>query len=181
MQVSDQPLPRDAVSALPVYVPGARPADDQAHKLSSNENPYPPLAEVRDVIAAAAGRVNLYPQMFADTLVEAIAHRHDVTAQQVVASTGSVAVLGHVLAAYCEGGHEVVSAWRSFEAYPILIQLQGAEHVRVPLDDADRHDLPAMAAAVTDQTRVLLVCSPNNPTFSPEVISPRKSAHAPSS
>lgn len=58
----------------------------------------------------------------------------------------------------------MVYAWRSFEAYPIAVGLTGACGVPVPVDDAGRHDLPAMAAAVTDRTKVLVVCTPNNPT-----------------
>jgi histidinol-phosphate aminotransferase len=77
---------------------------------------------------------------------------------------GSVAVLAHILQAYCAPGDEVVYAWRSFEAYPILTRLVGAEPVQVPLTADARHDLPAMAAAVTERTKVVMVCSPNNPT-----------------
>ncbi len=160
----DRVSPRPAVASLPAYVPGARPADDRSHKLSSNENPYPPLEPVREVIADAAGRVNRYPEMYADTLVAALGERFGVGSAGVVASTGSVAVLSHVLQAFCEPGDQVVSAWRSFEAYPILVRLQGAEHVRVPLASGARHDLGAMAEAVTDRTRAVLVCTPNNPT-----------------
>ncbi|MDO8106243.1 histidinol-phosphate transaminase [Isoptericola sp. b441] len=159
-----QPRPRPAVASLPAYVPGARPSDERAHKLSSNENPYPPLDPVRAVIAEAAGRVNRYPEMFADTLVAALGERFGVGPAGVVASTGSVAVLSHLLQAYCEPGDQVVTAWRSFEAYPILVRLQGAEHVQVPLASGARHDLAAMADAVTDRTRAVLVCTPNNPT-----------------
>lgn len=163
--MSSHPVrPRPAVAGLPAYVPGARPADDRAHKLSSNENPYPPLDGVREAIAEAAGGVNRYPPMFADALVAELAGRFGVPAAGVVASTGSVAVLGHVLQAFCEPGDQVVTAWRSFEAYPILIRLQGAEQVQVPLTADARHDLGAMAAAVTDRTRAVVVCSPNNPT-----------------
>jgi len=61
-------------------------------------------------------------------------------------------------------GDEVVYAWRSFEAYPILVQIVGGTSVRVPLDGAARHDLSAMADAITERTRVILLCSPNNPT-----------------
>jgi histidinol-phosphate aminotransferase len=82
----------------------------------------------------------------------------------VVCGTGSVGVLGQVVQATCETGDEVVFAWRSFEAYPIVVGVSGARAVRVPLTEGARHDLPAMAAAVTDRTRLLLVCSPNNPT-----------------
>ena len=73
-------------------------------------------------------------------------------------------MLGHVLQAFCDAGDEVVTAWRSFEAYPILVRLQGAVHVTVPVTADGRHDLPAMAAAITERTRAVVVCSPNNPT-----------------
>ena len=77
---------------------------------------------------------------------------------------GSVGVLAQVLAAVCDPGDEVVFAWRSFEAYPILATLAGARPVPVPLREDEGHDLAAMAAAVTARTRAVLVCSPNNPT-----------------
>ncbi|MBX9243897.1 histidinol-phosphate transaminase [Actinotalea ferrariae] len=157
--------PRAVVRRIPAYVPGARAAVDQrAHKLSSNENPFPPLPSVRDAVAEAAVQLNRYPDMFATELGEALAARHGVEPAAVVAGCGSVAVLGHVLQAFCDAGDEVVHAWRSFEAYPILVGLQGAVGVEVPLTADGRHDLGAMAAAVTERTRALLVCSPNNPT-----------------
>ncbi|EYR62720.1 aminotransferase [Actinotalea ferrariae CF5-4] len=155
---------RAVVDRIPAYVPGARAADPAAHKLSSNENPYPPLPSVRAAVEQAAAQLHRYPDMFATELGEALAARHGVEASSVVAGTGSVAVLGHVLQAFCDTGDEVVHAWRSFEAYPILVQLQGAVGVPVPVDAAGRHDLAAMAAAVTERTRVVLLCSPNNPT-----------------
>ncbi|WP_372594773.1 histidinol-phosphate transaminase [Actinotalea sp.] len=156
--------PRAAVAQLPAYVPGARTSGGDQHKLSSNENPFAPLDSVREAVAAAAGQLNRYPDMFAGELVEALAARHGVGPESVVAGCGSVAVLGHVLQAFCEPGGQVVSAWRSFEAYPILVGLQGAEHVRVPVDAEGRHDLPGMAEAVTPTTDAVIVCSPNNPT-----------------
>ena len=156
--------PRAAVGRLPAYVPGARTSGGDQHKLSSNENPFAPLDPVREAVARAAGQLHRYPDMFAGELVEALAARHGVAPASVVAGCGSVAVLGHVLQAFCEAGSEVVSAWRSFEAYPILVGVQGAEHVRVPVDADGRHDLPAMAAAVSERTAAVIVCSPNNPT-----------------
>jgi histidinol-phosphate aminotransferase len=155
---------RAAVRGLPAYVPGARPGSGGAEKLSSNENPFPPLDGVQRAVADAAGQMNRYPDMFATELVEAIARRHGVTPAAVVTGGGSVAVLGHVLQAFCDAGDEVVHAWRSFEAYPIAVRLQGAVGVPVDLDPEGRHDLAAMHAAVGPRTRVVLVCSPNNPT-----------------
>lgn len=164
MTPANVPL-RAAVASLPAYVPGARAAvGASAFKLSSNENPYPPLPSVLTAIADAASDMNRYPDMYATELTEAIAANLAVRPECVVAGCGSVAVLGHVLTAVCEPGDEVVHAWRSFEAYPIAVQLTGATSVRVPLTADGRHDLPAMAAAVTERTRVVLVCSPNNPT-----------------
>ena len=77
---------------------------------------------------------------------------------------GSVGVLAQLIAATCDPGDEVVFAWRSFEAYPILVTLAGAAPVQVPLAAGDRHDLDAMAEAITPRTRMVLVCTPNNPT-----------------
>jgi histidinol-phosphate aminotransferase len=156
---------RKALADLPAYVPGARPpVGAQLFKLSSNENPYPPLPSVMAAIADAAVDVNRYPDMYATELAEAVAAALGVSADQVVPANGSVAALGHVLSAVCEPGDEVVMPWRSFEAYPIAVTLAGAVGVQVPLAADGRLDLAAIAAAVTPRTKVVLVCSPNNPT-----------------
>jgi histidinol-phosphate aminotransferase len=165
------PEPRAAVASLPAYVPGARtsgaPSSGVASaplKLSSNEVAFAPLPSVRKAIDEAGGEANRYPDMMATEVTEAIAARWDVEVGAVAVAGGSVAVLGHTLNAYCGPGDEVVYAWRSFEAYPILAQIAGATSVRVPLTSEARHDLPALASAVTAQTRVVLLCTPNNPT-----------------
>lgn len=156
---------RPALSTLPPYVPGARvPVGAAAFKLSSNENPYPPLPSVVAAIADGAVDVNRYPDMYATELTDAVAAHLGVQPDQVVAGCGSVAVLGHILATFCDAGDQVVYPWRSFEAYPIAVTLAGAESVQVPAGEDGRIDLPAMAAAVTERTRVVLVCTPNNPT-----------------
>jgi histidinol-phosphate aminotransferase len=156
---------RKALADLPRYVPGARvPVGAAAYKLSSNENPFPPLPSVMAAIADGAVDVNRYPDMYATDVVEAVAAHLGVASESVVAGNGSVALLGHVLGAVCEPGDEVVYPWRSFEAYPIYVATAGAVSRRVPVAPDGRLDLPAMAAAVTARTRVVLICSPNNPT-----------------
>jgi histidinol-phosphate aminotransferase len=163
----DVPVPRAVIAQIPAYVPGRR-ADTQAvrktYKLSSNENPYPPLPAVVAAAAAASETMNRYPDMGCVGLYEALSERLGVPASHLAAGTGSVAVLYHLLQAFCEAGDEVVYAWRSFEAYPIAVAVTGASSVQVPLTVDARHDLDAMAAAITDRTKVVLVCSPNNPT-----------------
>jgi histidinol-phosphate aminotransferase len=165
------PQPRATVATIPAYVPGKppapRPGQDPArpsYKLSSNENPYPPLPGVLEAVAEAAQRMNRYPDMGCVALYDALAAKLGVATGQIAAGTGSVAVLYHLLQAFCDPGDEAVYAWRSFEAYPIAVSVAGAVSVRVPLTTDGRHDLDAMAAAVTDRTRVILVCTPNNPT-----------------
>jgi histidinol-phosphate aminotransferase len=157
---------RPAVSALPAYVPGARAgAGAPAWKLSSNENPYAPLPSVQAAITRAAAEVNRYPDMYAEELVGALAAHSGVAVENVVVGNGSVALLAHVLNAVVDHGDEIVFPWRSFEAYPIAAAVSGGKAVTVPLEEGTgRLDLPAMAAAVTPRTRVVLVCSPNNPT-----------------
>jgi histidinol-phosphate aminotransferase len=161
------PRLRGALDGIPTYKPG-RPAAGHdvatSYKLSSNENPYPPLPSVLDVVAAEASRFNRYPDLFATGLTAAIAERFDVPASHVATGTGSVGVLQQVVQSVATVGDEVLYAWRSFEAYPIVVQISGATSVRVPLTLDERHDFDAMAAAITDRTRLVLVCSPNNPT-----------------
>ena len=158
---------RAALDAVPGYVPG-RPAAPRtagpAYKVSSNENPYPPLPGVLAAVREAATRMNRYPDMAQTALLDALAARLDVPRTHLATGTGSVGVLGQVVQATCDPGDEVVYAWRSFEAYPVVTALAGARSVQVPLDADARHDLTAMAAAVTDRTRLVLLCSPNNPT-----------------
>jgi histidinol-phosphate aminotransferase len=163
--MADGPRLRGALDGIPTYKPG-RPATGGASsfKLSSNENPYPPLPSVLDVVTAEALLFNRYPDMFATELTTAIAERFDVPVSHVATGTGSVGVLQQVIQAVAAAGDEVIYAWRSFEAYPIVVQISGATSVTVPLTSDERHDLDAMAEAITDRTRLLLVCSPNNPT-----------------
>jgi histidinol-phosphate aminotransferase len=161
------PRLRPALAGIPAYVAGRNPAPRPGvttYKLSSNENPYPPLPGVLEVALAAAGAMNRYPDMFCTELVAELAKRYEVPETHIATGTGSVGVLQQIVQAAAGEGDEVVYAWRSFEAYPIIAQIAGATSVRVPLTAEERHDLPAMAAAVTDRTRLVLLCSPNNPT-----------------
>jgi histidinol-phosphate aminotransferase len=160
------PRVRASLAGVPAYVPGRPPqaAGAATYKLASNETPQEPLPSVRAAIDAEAARANRYPDMGSTALYAALAARWQVAPEQLVVGTGSVAVLYHLVQALCEPGDEIVHAWRSFEAYPIAAAASGARAVPVPLGPGARHDLDAMADAVTDRTRVVLVCTPNNPT-----------------
>ncbi|WP_181768131.1 histidinol-phosphate transaminase [Streptomyces albidus (ex Kaewkla and Franco 2022)] len=159
------PRLRGALEGIPTYKPGrAAASGPSAYKLSSNENPYPPLPGVMETMAASVAAANRYPDMACTSLLAELADRFDVPVEHVATGTGSVGVAQQLLQSTAGPGDEVIYAWRSFEAYPIITQISGATSVQVPLTDDEEHDLDAMAAAVTDRTRLIFVCNPNNPT-----------------
>jgi histidinol-phosphate aminotransferase len=164
--VSEQsPRFRPVLDQVAGYKPGKAPmpSGGRTFKLSSNESPHEPLPSVKAALAEAAGHINRYPDNGAVELTEAIAGRLGVPPEHVAVGCGSVGIAQQLLEAVGEPGAEVIYAWRSFEAYPYLTDLANATSVRVPLSQYG-HDLPAMASAITDRTRLIFVCTPNNPT-----------------
>jgi histidinol-phosphate aminotransferase len=163
--------PRDAVAALPAYSAGKPPQAAEGYtpyKLSSNENPLGPVPAaaqaVRDVTT-----LHRYPNPGAEALRAALAEHLDVPFEDIVTGAGSLGALTQLISAFAGTGHdgqkdEVIYAWRSFEAYPIVVRTAGAQDVPVPVLADGRHDMAAMTEAVTDRTRVVLLCTPNNPT-----------------
>jgi histidinol-phosphate aminotransferase len=156
---------------MPEYVPGrsaesvaAKYAIGDVIKLASNEAPFPPLPVALAAIADAASGLNRYPDDGTVALREQLAEHYGVVPEQVLLGNGSVELCRMALAATCDPGDEVVFGRPSFEAYPILAMQVGATMVQVPLTAAHRYDLDAMADAITDRTRLLFVCNPNNPT-----------------
>jgi len=152
---------RPEIESMVPYRQG-KPAAADAFKLSSNENPFEPLPAVRAALAETT--VNRYPDATAHELRVALAAKFGVTPDEVQVGSGSVAILAQLITAAASVGDEVIYSWRSFEAYPGLVTVAGATSVRVPNTPDHRHDLDAMAAAITDRTRVIIVCTPNNPT-----------------
>ena len=161
------PRPRAAVAAIPRYVAGRPPLDREgitSYKLSSNENPYPPLPEVVDAIAHAARECNRYPDMGSAALLDALSVARGVPAERLAVGTGSSALIYGLLCAFCAAGDEVVYPWRSFEAYPIAVAAAGATAVPVANLPDGRHDLDGLIGALSPATRAVILCSPNNPT-----------------
>ncbi|SPT52262.1 histidinol-phosphate transaminase [Actinomadura madurae] len=165
MSEATTPRFRSVLDRFVAYKPGkvVMSPEGRSFKLSSNESPHGPLPSVVDAIGEAARNVNRYPDNNATALTEAIAEFCGVPADHVAVGCGSVGMTQMLLEAVAEPGAEVVYAWRSFEAYPLLVSLSGATGVQVALRD-ETHDLPAMAGAITDRTRLIFLCNPNNPT-----------------
>jgi histidinol-phosphate aminotransferase len=153
---------RPEIAALPPYKQGKQ-AGAEAFKLSSNENPFDPLPGVLEAMHAASA-LNRYPDASAARLRARLGERFGVDPLSVHIGAGSVSILAQLVQATSGPGDEVIYAWPSFEAYPGRAIVAGATAVQVPLTPDARHDLGAMADAITDRTRAIIVCSPNNPT-----------------
>ncbi|MFT4125834.1 MAG: histidinol-phosphate transaminase [Gordonia sp. (in: high G+C Gram-positive bacteria)] len=153
---------REDLDDLPVYVPGKTFPD--AVKLASNEVTFGPLPSVLDAISAAAAGVNRYPDNGMVELTADLAKELGVSPEEIQVGCGSVILCQNLILVTCRPGDEVVFGWRSFETYPLATRLVGAKPVQVPLTGDDVYDLAAMADAITDRTRLIFVCNPNNPT-----------------
>ncbi|HEY0167227.1 MAG TPA: histidinol-phosphate transaminase [Jatrophihabitans sp.] len=133
------------------------------HDLSMNESRFGPLPSVRAVVEQGAAQLHRYPSHTAAGLVSALASHLDVPAAEVLVGPGSAGLTQNLITSLGPGRDEVVYAALSFEAYPLMVLNAGCRPVAVPMA-GDTHDLDAMAAAVTERTRCVLICNPNNPT-----------------
>jgi histidinol-phosphate aminotransferase len=159
---------------LPAYTPGKTVAG--AIKIASNETVYGPLPSVRAAIEKATDNINRYPDNGYVELRDHLAKHLDNGAfapEQIAVGCGSVSLCQQLVQITSTVGDEVVFGWRSFEIYPLQVRTAGATPVQVPLRD-HTYDLDAMLAAVTDRTRLIFVCNPNNPTST--VVDPAKLA-----
>jgi histidinol-phosphate aminotransferase len=166
---------RPELAELPGYVEGKTVAG--AIKLASNETVYGPLPSVRTAIEQAIGNINRYPDNHSIELRSRLAQHLDSSTSSSTASDGysgfapehiavgcgSVSLCQRLIQSTASVGDEVLFGWRSFEMYPLQTRVAGAIPIQVPLHD-ETFDLHAMLAAVTDRTRLIFVCNPNNPT-----------------
>jgi histidinol-phosphate aminotransferase len=163
--------PRPAVELMPAYRPGKAASQAEAEhgitnaiKLASNENPLPPIQSILDAVAAAAAGANRYADHRATAVRERLSSWLGVGVEHVTVGSGSVGLLQQLFLTYVDPGDEVVYPWRSFEVYPVYTQLMAGTAVTTPLTSAYAFDLDAVAAAITDRTKLVLLATPNNPT-----------------
>ncbi len=152
---------RPLMADLPAYTPGKTVPG--AIKLASNETVFGPLPSVRAAIEQATDTLNRYPDNGYVELREHLAKHVNFAPEHIAAGCGSVSLCQQLIQISASTGDEVMFGWRAFEVYPLQVRVAGATPVPVPLTD-HTHDLAAMLAAVTDRTRLIFVCNPNNPT-----------------
>ncbi|MFY9262720.1 MAG: histidinol-phosphate transaminase [Actinomycetaceae bacterium] len=157
---------RPEIDTLPAYVPGKKATDPSVIKAASNEMPFPTLPGVQAALATQLAQINRYPDMSGADMIAQIAAYHEISVDEVAISNGSTDLVELFLSAVCTPDSEVVYPWRSFEAYPIAVQVAGARSVQVPLRADGNNDLRNMLKAITPATRAIMICTPNNPTGS---------------
>lgn len=158
---------RKILEEIPIYRPGGCPdekGEESAIKLSSNESPWPTPDAIVDAITRSAHGLNRYPDFYKVALAEALAAQVGLISEQVAIDNGSGTLLQDLVRIVADAGDEVIYGTPSFAAYEIDVLLAGARPVKVSLDAAYTYDLYAMAEAVNERTRLVLICNPNNPT-----------------
>lgn len=158
------------IANLPAYKPG-KPVEDvkrelgltEIIKLASNENPFGCSPKAQEAIRRELSGLSIYPDGAAVSLTNALAEKHGVNADQIILGDGSDEIILMLARAYLSPGDETIMADLTFSQYKHNAQVENAVIVEVPMVNG-KHDLPAMAARVTDKTKIIWVCNPNNPT-----------------
>jgi histidinol-phosphate aminotransferase len=152
---------RPEIADIPAYTPGKTVPG--AIKIASNETVHGPLPSVRKAIEKAIDSVNRYPDNGNAELTSQLAKHVDFAPEHIAVGCGSVSLCQQLIQITATVGDEVLFGWRSFEVYPLQVRVAGATPIQVPLKN-HTYDLDAMLAAVTEHTRLIFVCNPNNPT-----------------
>jgi histidinol-phosphate aminotransferase len=132
-------------------------------RLSANESPWGPFPAAREAVARELDVLHRYPRPD-DALVARLSALHGIDAAHFAVGNGADAIIGYLSTALLHAGDEVVMGWPSFPTYVTDAHKEHATDVRVPLRADGAMDLPAMAAAITPRTRLVWICTPNNPT-----------------
>ncbi len=165
-----QGMARDEIFKIKPYVPG-KPVEEVERelgikdviKLASNENPLGPAPKAVEAIKMAAEGVNFYPDGNSFYLKSALANKLNFTTEEILVGNGSDETIMLIGSAFLNSGEEIVMGYPSFSEYDFSAKIMGANTVQVPLKDFT-HDLKSMVAAITEKTKIVFVCNPNNPT-----------------
>jgi histidinol-phosphate aminotransferase len=162
--------PKPNIVNLPVYQPG-KPVDDvkrelgltEVIKLASNENPFGSSPKAKEAIAREVENISIYPDGAAVELTNAVAKYHGVNPDQIIFGAGSDEIILMIARAFLVPGDETIMADQTFPQYKHNVQIENGVSIEVPLKNGT-HDLIAMQQRITDKTKIVWVCNPNNPT-----------------
>jgi len=158
-------VPKPWIMAIAPYIPGRSTTDsgNKAVKLSSNENPLGTSPAARAAFAAAAARLERYPDASGSDLRDALAEKHRLDPMRIIYGNGSDEILHLAAGAFAGPGDEVIFVHYGFAVYEIAARRVGAVPVIAP-DKEYATDVDAILALVTERTRIVYIANPNNPT-----------------
>jgi histidinol-phosphate aminotransferase len=133
-------------------------------KLASNENPLGPSPRAIEAAREAVAQCHRYPDPAARQLRQKLAERFDVKLENIIVGAGSEGILSSIVRVFLEHGDQVLTADAAFLGFPILCRTRGVEPTTVPLNPEYRFDLDALGDAITERTKLIYLCNPNNPT-----------------
>lgn len=162
---------RKNLAPIQAYKPGLREEQIREiaeasviHKLSSNESPLPPFPSALAAMAESLPSLNEYPDGSAHQLTQLLAGHYQVSAEQILVGNGSNELIDLIAQTCLEPGDNVVYGWPSFIVYRSSAQIAGADYREVPLTADGAFDLDALLDAIDERTKIVYVCTPNNPT-----------------
>ena len=154
---------RDSISKISGYVPGEQPVDKTLIKLNTNENPYPPAAEIGSALRDFPyERLRLYSEPSARMVREEASRVHGIDASQIICGNGSDDLLTIALRTFVDQGGTLAYTDPSYSLYPVLADIQGAQHRPVPLDE--HFELPENALELAGDAQLFMLARPNAPT-----------------
>ncbi|MDW8467395.1 MAG: aminotransferase class I/II-fold pyridoxal phosphate-dependent enzyme [Chloroherpetonaceae bacterium] len=136
----------------------------EVYKLASNENPLGVSEKVVAAMQQALGNVNRYGDPLSVALRQKLAERFRVKIDNVIVGAGSEGIMSNIIRAFVSDRDELLTSENTFIGFKVLAQLKGAPFIQVPMKAGYRFDLDAIADAITEQTKVIYLCNPNNPT-----------------
>jgi histidinol-phosphate aminotransferase len=162
---------RKNLEQVQAYRPGLREEQirqiaetDSIYKLSSNESPLPPFPSAIAAMQNHLSALNEYPDGSAHQFVQLLSWHYDIPSEEIFVGNGSNELIDLIAMTCLEPGDNVVYGWPSFIVYRSSAQIAGAEWREVPLAADGAFDLDALLAAIDGHTKLVIVCTPNNPT-----------------
>ena len=166
----EKTLFRRELSKMVPYVPG-KPIEEVkqelglevVEKLASNENPLGPSPKAVEFVKRELDQINIYPDATARALKDAIGEKYGLTHENIILGNGGEQILSMIAQTFINEGDEAIMATTTFGLYGTSVTHMGGIPVKLPLVDA-KHDIKGFINAITDQTKLIYVCNPNNPT-----------------
>ena len=157
--------PKRGIDSIKLYKGGVSKISgiDKIIKLSSNESPFGPSKKAIEAYQKTSDKLSRYPELTAESLHNAIAHKHALNSDQIICGTGSDEILIFTVLTFCSPGDEVIHAQHGFEMYPIVTKYAGAESVLASEIDY-KISIDSIIKNISDSTKIILIANPNNPT-----------------